>query len=94
MAEDIVDTVVAPGVVTNPGRRHGRPTIQGTRIAVEDVLYALAAGEPPERVAHSYRLSPEQIRHALAYAADLVHALVPPVTDDELDEMVSAGGGG
>jgi len=87
MAEDTADKVVAPGVVTNPGRRHGRPTVQGTRVAVEDVLYALAAGEPVERVTHSYRLSPEQMRHALAYAADLVHALVPALTDDELDDL-------
>jgi len=85
------DTVVAPGIVTNPGRQGGRPTIAGTRITVEHVLYNLAVGESVEDILHSFpHLTREQVQAAIRYAADLVHALVPEISDEELDRL--AGG--
>lgn len=87
MAED---TVIAPGIVTNPDRRGGRPTLRGTRIAVEDVLYLLAAGEPVERVLDNYpHLTYGDVQHALRYAADLIHGLIPNMSDDELDRLAA-----
>lgn len=86
MAED---TTVAPGVVTNPERHSGRPTIQGTRIAVEQILYSLAAGDPMEEIQSGYRLTPEQMRDALRYAAGLLRELVPVMSDEELDRLAA-----
>ena len=84
MAED---TVVAPGIVRNPERRSGRPTIQGTRIAVEQVLNLLAHGESIESTAYQYGITPDQVRDALRYAEQLVHALVAAPSDEELDRL-------
>lgn len=83
------DTEVAPGIVTNPARRSGRPTIKGTRITVDDVLYRLAAGDTADRVQYNYSLTSEQLRDALRYAADLVRSLVPELTDADLDRMAA-----
>jgi uncharacterized protein (DUF433 family) len=38
------DTVLAPGIVMNPERQGGRPTVAGTRITVEHLLDKHAAG--------------------------------------------------
>jgi uncharacterized protein (DUF433 family) len=46
--------------------------LAGTRIFVSDVLGQLAAGDDVEAVAAAYRLTPEQVRAALGYAAALV----------------------
>ena len=86
MAED---TVVASGIVTNPERRSGRSTIQGTRLAVDEVLYTIAAGESIEGTASEYRLSPEQVRDAVRYAAGVVRELVPVISDEELDRLAA-----
>jgi uncharacterized protein (DUF433 family) len=52
-----------------PGMRGGRPTIRGTRIAVEDVLGWLAAGMTNEEILSDYpELTEEDIRACLAYA--------------------------
>ena len=84
MAED---TVIAPGIVTNPERRSGRPTIQGTRLTVDELLYAIAAGESVKGTAREYRISPEQVRDAVRYAAGVVRSLVPVMPDEELDRL-------
>jgi len=84
MAED---TIVAPGVVRNPERRSGRPTIQCTRVAVEQVINLLAQGETIESAAHQYHITPDQVRDALRYAEQLVHALVAEPSDEELDQL-------
>lgn len=55
------DTVVALGIVRNPECRAGRPTVQGTRIAVEQVLNLLAHGESVESRAYQYCITPDQV---------------------------------
>ncbi len=71
----MADTQIAPGIVTNPQRQGGRPTIQGTRITVELVLDQLAAGHSIEDILTDYpHLTREHVLHAIAYAAQLVHA--------------------
>lgn len=86
MAEDMI---VAPGIVRNPERRGGRPTIQGTRIAVDDVLSALGTDpQAIEAVRRSYpHLTPENVQQAIRYAWTLVHALVPEMSEEELDRL-------
>ncbi|MGZ8846795.1 MAG: DUF433 domain-containing protein [Pyrinomonadaceae bacterium] len=54
-----------------PGKRGGRPTIRGMRIAVGDVLGWLAAGMTHEEILSDYpELTEEDISACLAYAAD------------------------
>jgi uncharacterized protein (DUF433 family) len=49
----------------------GKPVIRGTRIPVELLLRKLAEGATIEEVLDAYpRLSAEDVRAALAYAAD------------------------
>ena len=53
---------------------HGKPCIRGTRIFISLVLDNLAAGHSVEDVIASYPgLAREDVRAALAYAAELAH---------------------
>jgi uncharacterized protein (DUF433 family) len=64
-------------ITIEPGKRGGRPTIRGMRIAVADVLGWLAAGMSHEEILSDYpELSEEDIRACLAYAADRERKLV------------------
>jgi len=62
----------------------GKPVIRGTRIPVELVLRKLAEGATIEELLEAYpRLTAEDIRAALAYAADtLAHeAILAPAPE-------------
>ncbi len=62
-------------IVSNPQIMMGKPTIAGTRITVESILERLAAGESQEQILRANpRLSPDDIRAALAFAAQVLHA--------------------
>ena len=68
------------GVVSDPKILGGAPVIRGTRVPVQVVVGSLAGGMNVEEVCDEYELKPEQVRAALAYAAELladerVHAL-------------------
>ncbi len=56
-------------IVVDPQVKAGKPVIRGTRIAVDLVLKLLAAGMSPEEISKDYRISIEDIRTALLYAA-------------------------
>jgi len=58
-----------------PGRRGGRPTVRGTRVAVDDVLEALACGWGPGEVAENYRIPLEAVYEALRYALEALRKL-------------------
>ncbi len=47
----------------------GKPVIKGTRITVDAVLELLAAGMSPEEVAEDNKISVEDVKAALLYAA-------------------------
>ena len=67
----VPDTVLAEGIVTNPNRRHGAPTLAGTRITVDDVLERISAGRTIDEIVDAYRYVPvtrQQVLQALAYA--------------------------
>lgn len=49
--------------------RHGKPVIQGTRIAAEEVLGALAGGMTYQEIETEYGIGGEGIRAAIQYAA-------------------------
>jgi uncharacterized protein (DUF433 family) len=60
-------------ITVDPNVLVGKPTIRGLRISVEQILRALAAGVPAEDLLVDYpELELEDIRAALAYAAELV----------------------
>lgn len=60
-----------------PGKRGGRPTVRGMRIAVSDVLGWLAAGMSHKQIVADYpELTEDDIRACLAYAADRERRLV------------------
>ena len=64
-------------ITIEPGKRGGRPTVRGTRIAVADVLGWLAAGMTYEQIVADYpELTVDHIRACLAYAADRERRLV------------------
>jgi len=58
---------------------HGKAVIRGTRIPVSIILDNLAAGVSEEEIFKSYpALTPEDIRAATAYAADLARERIVP----------------
>ncbi len=58
-------------IVSEPGKRGGRPCLRGTRIAVADVLGWLAAGLSHAEIAAGFpEVGEDDIRACLAYAAD------------------------
>jgi uncharacterized protein (DUF433 family) len=67
----VSDTPLAEGIVTNPHRRHGAPTLAGTRITVDDVLERITAGRSIDEIVDAFRYVPvtrRQVLQALAYA--------------------------
>lgn len=64
-------------ITVEPGKRFGKPTIRGLRIAVQDVLEYLASGmSVAEILADFPELTPEDIRACLAFAADRERKMV------------------
>jgi uncharacterized protein (DUF433 family) len=58
-------------ITIDPGKRGGRPTIRGMRIAVADVLGWLASGMTHAQIVAEYpELTEVDIRACLAFAAD------------------------
>ena len=63
-------------ITIEPGKRGGRPCIRGMRITVYDILGWLAAGMTNDQILDEFpELTVEDIRAALAYAADREHHL-------------------
>jgi len=60
-------------ISVNPKVLVGKPTIKGTRIAVEFVVDLLGRGWTVEQVLREYdHLTPEDIQACLAYASDVL----------------------
>jgi len=61
-------------IVIAPDLHHGDPCIKGTRIPVAMILGSLADGMTQEEIQVAYpQLINEDIRAALAYAAEVIH---------------------
>ena len=61
-------------IVIAPDLRHGDPCIKGTRIPVAMIVGSLADGLTTAQIREAYpQLADEDIRAALAYAAELTH---------------------
>lgn len=65
--------IVAERIEINPQVMLGKPVIQGTRITVELILRKLSEGATEAELLDGYpRLASDDIRAALAYAADAI----------------------
>ena len=61
-------------VVIAPDLHHGDPCIKGTRIPVATIIGSLADGLTAVQIQESFpQLTVEDIRAALAYAAEVMH---------------------
>ncbi len=59
-------------IVINPNICHGKPTIQGTRVLVSNILGALGAGQTIEDILEDYpNISHQHILAALSFGAEL-----------------------
>jgi uncharacterized protein (DUF433 family) len=82
----------APGIVINPALRRGKPTIEGTRITVDEVLARFAASENIDGVLAAWpHLTREQVRAAIAYARQLVRAQNEEPARSDTDAWLEAG---
>jgi uncharacterized protein (DUF433 family) len=78
--EDIMVIDWRERIAADPAICHGKPCIKGTRIMVSVVLDNLAEGLTAEEIVAEYpSLGLEDVRAAMAYAADLAREedLVP-----------------
>ncbi|MBI3610582.1 MAG: DUF433 domain-containing protein [Nitrospirae bacterium] len=68
-------------VVIDTEIHHGDPCIKGTRIPVSVIVGSIADGMSVSEVLEAYpQLTPEDIRAALAYAAEVLrHELIVPM---------------
>ena len=67
-------------IVLDPGIRSGKPIIRGTRITVADILDYLAGGMSPSEIVVDFPdLHEDDIRAALAFAADRERRLFTPL---------------
>ncbi|MBM4034020.1 MAG: DUF433 domain-containing protein [Planctomycetes bacterium] len=57
-------------IVVDPKVLGGKPVIEGTRVPVEIIVGSLAATMSVADVCEQYRLTPAQVKAALAYAAE------------------------
>lgn len=71
-------------IMSNPNILFGKPAIEGTRIAVEQILAELAGGMTFEELLEEYpTLTPDAIYAALAFAADTVRCEVIYPLDEQ-----------
>jgi uncharacterized protein (DUF433 family) len=65
-------TLIAPRISVDPGVRFGKPVIAGSRVPVSTIVGAVAAGDAWDEIAREYGIADEDIRAALAYAAQRI----------------------
>ena len=66
-------------ISSDPNICHGKACVKGARVMVPVVLENLAAGVPEEEILKSYpSLQAEDIRAAMAYAAELTRERIVP----------------
>ena len=70
-------------ITQKPGKRGGRPCIQGLRISVCNVLSLLSSGMSYEEILHDFlELEAENILAVLAFPADRQHRFLAGVLDE------------
>ncbi len=75
-----MDEQLSQRISIDPRVMVGKPVIRGTRIPVELIVRMLAQGIPASDILREYpRLQPDDIRAALAYAAQVLANTVRPI---------------
>jgi uncharacterized protein (DUF433 family) len=73
-------TALLDRISIDPQVCFGKPCIKGTRIWVSLILDFLASGETESQILTAYpQLQPDDIRAALAYAAEVARERIVPV---------------
>lgn len=66
-----MSTSVYSHITKNPKVRGGKPCIEGTRVAVEDIVFYFHRGYPPERIPEEFpQLNLAQVYAAISYYHD------------------------
>ena len=73
---------IVPGITRDSERAFDKPVIAGTRVTPAQVLASLASGRSEAEIRAEHRLTPEQVRAVLRYAAMLA--------DQNLDAVFAA----
>ncbi len=63
------DMNIGERIERRPDLLGGQPVVRGTRVPVRALVGSLASGMTIEEVCASYRVTPEDVRAALGYAA-------------------------
>lgn len=58
-----------PKIISDPNVHHGKPVIAGPRVPMDIVVGSIAGGMSWHEVQDEYRISEDDIRAALRYAA-------------------------
>lgn len=73
-------TTLLDRIAIDPQVCFGKPCIKGTRIWVSLILDFLASGESEAQILAAYpHLQPDDIRAALAYAAEVARERIVPI---------------
>ncbi|MHA1593554.1 MAG: DUF433 domain-containing protein [Candidatus Baldrarchaeia archaeon] len=59
-------------ITMDPKVMVGKPVMRGTRIMVDLILEPVTSGMTPEEIAKDYRISVDDVRAALLYAAKVI----------------------
>ena len=59
-------------IAIDPEVMGGKPVIKGTRVPVQVIVGSLAGGDTVEQVCQGYKITNDDVRAALAYAADVL----------------------
>lgn len=62
----------AKHITFDPGILGGKPVVRGSRVPVQTIVGSLAGDMSVAEVCEQYRLTPEQVQAALAYAAEVL----------------------
>jgi uncharacterized protein (DUF433 family) len=74
---DMAHTDLMQRITSDPTVAGGRPCIRGTRIYMDIILDGMAEGLTVEQIIDHYpQLTPDDVRAALAYAAELTRETV------------------
>ena len=76
---------LSPRIAADPDIQDGKPFIKGTQVPVGAVLASLATGESMADVARELDIAVEDVKAALAYAADQMQQ--PVIAEDALFKL-------
>lgn len=86
--------MLAPGVTSHPDVAGGRPVVEGTQLAVADLLKYLGGTMTVESVATEFGIEEERLRLALRFVADVFTATLARVDEPRPPSRLAAASAG